>query len=66
MPDAVIEWELADVRGIGLDQLPDSTDETLQTEVRRLLDTLALRMTAWAVNGTTSSNANGAKRRQDY
>ncbi|WP_239341159.1 hypothetical protein [Frankia sp. CiP3] len=51
MVNAFTAWELADVHDLGLDQLRDSPDEALRTEVGRLLDSLAREATVWEANG---------------
>ncbi|WP_041938642.1 MULTISPECIES: hypothetical protein [Frankia] len=62
MPDPENEWELADVREIGLDQLRDSADQKLQVGVRRLVDTLSLDVPA----RNSVGNSCPPIRRQDY
>ncbi|EFC83330.1 hypothetical protein [Parafrankia sp. EUN1f] len=61
MVDAAIELELADVRGIRLDQLRDSTDEALRAGVRQLLHVIDTSSFVWS-NGGGGSCKLGAPR----
>ncbi|MCK9923874.1 hypothetical protein MXD61_18710 [Frankia sp. AgPm24] len=54
MADATLGLYLADVRGLSLDRLRNSSDDTLRHEVDRLLDDLDLRC-AWSRRGTGDS-----------